>query len=201
MAKRSTATAARILEATKDALVEMGYADLSTRAIAERAEVPLSQIHYHFGSKQQLVLALLDDENTRRFQRQVDLYGDDEAPLSVQWDRACDFLEDDLDSGYVRVLQEMMAVAWSDEDVAARIRASVSGWLRLLTDVAEQFAREHGDLGPFTPAEIATLAGVAFLGAEELILLGFREEQVPNRSALRRVGDLIRAAERTPEVV
>jgi hypothetical protein len=32
------------------------------------------------------------------------MYAGDE-PLWRQWDRACDFLETDLESGYVRILQ------------------------------------------------------------------------------------------------
>ena len=51
-------------------LLAVGYANLSTRAVAEAAEVPLSQIHYHFGSKQQLILAVLEAENERLLDRQ-----------------------------------------------------------------------------------------------------------------------------------
>ena len=58
---RATAdTRASILAAARDALLAVGYANLSTRAVADAAEVPLSQIHYHFGSKQQLILAVLE---------------------------------------------------------------------------------------------------------------------------------------------
>ena len=53
-------TKAGVLAAAKAALIETGYAQLSTRGIAEMAEVPLSQIHYHFGSKKKLVLAVLE---------------------------------------------------------------------------------------------------------------------------------------------
>jgi AcrR family transcriptional regulator len=67
----SGATAERILDATKHSLLEDGYAALSTRGIAERAGVPLSQIHYHFGSKGQLVLSLLEAENELRLERQT----------------------------------------------------------------------------------------------------------------------------------
>jgi len=41
------------------------------------------------------------------------MYAED-LPLWQRYERACDFLEDDLDSGYVRVLQEMVAANWSD---------------------------------------------------------------------------------------
>lgn len=187
-------TAARILDAAKQSLLDVGFAALSTRGIAEQAGVPLSQIHYHFGSKRGLVLALLEAENDKRLRRQTAMY-DAAEPLWKQWEQACDFLEDDLASGYVRVLQEMTAAGWSDERVAAVVRADLRGWFRLLTNVTRRFAAEAGGLGPFEPSEVATLVGVSFLGAEAMILLGFGEDEMPNRAALRKVGALIRAAE------
>lgn len=191
---RSEATRARILDAARIELLASGFADLSTRGIAERAGVPLSQIHYHFGSKKLLVLALLDRENAQRLERQTVMYGADVA-LSVQWDQACDHLEDDLASGYVRVLQEMVAAGWSDGEVANAVCDYLRGWHELLTGVAEEFGRTHDALGPFSGEEAATFVGMAFLGAEAAILLGLDEDQYPSRAALRRVGDLIRIAE------
>ncbi len=187
-------TADRILDAARRSLLSVGYGGLSTRQIAEDAGVPLSQIHYHFGSKRQLILALLDRENARLLERQTRLFRD-EVPLWKQWEQACDFLEDDLASGYVRVLQEMMAAGWSDPEVALAVRRDLRGWYELLTDVAERALDRLGALGPFTPAEAAALVGNAFLGSEALILLGVDERQVPSRAALRRVAELIRATE------
>jgi AcrR family transcriptional regulator len=192
---RATAdTRTSILDAARTRLLSDGYANLSTRAVAEAAEVPLSQIHYHFGSKQQLILALLEAENTRLLDRQRAMFGGPE-PLWQQWERACDFLDEDLESGYVRVLQEMIAAGWSDEDVAVRVREYVGGWLALLAEVASREAHRLGGLGPFTPEEAATLMGLPFYGVESMILLGFSEDQVPGRSALRKVGTIIRAIE------
>ena len=194
--ERATAdTRATILAAARSRLLAVGYANLSTRAVAEAAEVPLSQIHYHFGSKQQLILAVLEGENERLLERQRGLFGGPE-PLWQQWDRACDYLDEDLESGYVRVLQEMIAAGWSDPEVAAAVRRYQSGWYRLLADVAATAAsRIRGGLGPFTPAEIGLLMGLPFIGAESMILLGFTEDELPARSALRRIGDVIRALE------
>ena len=59
-------TRAAILDATRERLLSDGYAGLSTRKVAAEAGVPLSQVHYHFGSKSGLVLALLEAENRRR---------------------------------------------------------------------------------------------------------------------------------------
>ncbi len=188
-------TRASIVEAARATLLAVGSANLSTRAVAEAAEVPLSQIHYHFGSKQQLILAVLDAENRKLLQRQAAMFAGPEA-LSVQWERACDYLEEDLASGYVRILQEMIAAGWSDAEVAAAVRGYVAGWYRLLRDVAARESERLGGLGPFTPAEVSALMGLPFLGAEAVILLGVTEDELPSRSALRKVGALIRAFER-----
>jgi hypothetical protein len=61
--------------------------------------------------------------------------------------------------------------------------------------VAREAERRHGPLGPFTAEEVATLIGTAFIGAEALLLLGFDREVLPIRSALRRIGVLIRDLE------
>jgi AcrR family transcriptional regulator len=182
------------LEAARSSLLRHGYRELSTRAIAEEAGVPLSQIHYHYGSKKKLVLALLETENERRLARQTSMYGADE-PFWKQWEQACDYLEDDLGSGYVRVLLEMTAAGWSDATVAAAVREDLTGWFDVLSDVARRFGEVAGGLGPFEAEELATLVGVAFLGAEAMIVLGFSEQEMPNRAALRKVGVLIRAME------
>ena len=194
MAVASADTRAQILGAAKRALLESGYARLSTRRVADAAGVPLSQIHYHFGSRQNLVLAVLDEENARLLARQERLYRT-ELPVWKQWEQACDFLDDDLRSGYVRVLQEMTAAGWSDAEIAAAVRADLRGWFDLLRDTAARIAPRLGGFGPITPDEIAALVGAAFLGIESMILLGFDEEALPCRSALRSIGFLLRSME------
>lgn len=187
-------TAQVILDAARRCLLADGFAAMSTRKVAGEAGVPLSQVHYHFGSKGGMVLSLLESEDRRRLARQSSMYAE-EAPLWKRYEQACDFLEDDLESGYVRVLQEMIAAGWSTPELAARVRSMQQGWYDLLTEVAEEAGRRFGGLGPFSAAEVATLIGCSFIGAEALLLLGFDRHQLPIRAALRRVGQLIRAAE------
>jgi AcrR family transcriptional regulator len=192
------ATPQAILNAARTRLLEDGYAGLSTRRIAHEAGVPLSQVHYHFGSKGGMVLALLEAENARRLSRQATLYSQD-APLWRRYEHACDVLEDDLESGFVRVLQEMIAAGWTNPDIAAAARAILGGWYDLLTDVANEAADRFGGLGPFAPAEAATLIGNAFIGSEALLLLGFDRQRLPIRASLRRLGEVIRSAEEAAE--
>jgi AcrR family transcriptional regulator len=183
-----------ILDAARTRLLADGYAGLSTRKVAEEAGVPVSQLHYHFGSKQGLILALLEEENQRRLERQTRMYAED-LPLWQRYERACDFLEEDLDSGYVRVLQEMIAAGWSNTEIGTAVRELLGGWVALLAEVAREAERRHGPLGPFTAEELAALVASVFFGSEALLLLGFDREVLPIRAALRRVGVLIRQLE------
>jgi AcrR family transcriptional regulator len=188
-------TSTTLLEAAKKVLRQNGYAGLSTREVATVAGVPLSQIHYHFGSKQGMVLALFEYLNAQLLDRQNSMFGDPKLQLSEQWERACEYLDDDIASGYVRVLQELIAASWADAEVAKVIRAGITGWINLIVAVARKAERELGGLGPFTPEEVAILIANAFIGAESHYLLGLEKKGWPVRQALRRVGDLIRMAE------
>jgi AcrR family transcriptional regulator len=187
-------TELELLAAAEVCLQRDGYRDFSTRRVADQAGVPLSQIHYHFGSKQGLLLALLDHLNKRLLERQAAAFAE-AMPLSRRWERACDFLDEDLSSGYVRILQEMMAAGWSDPELAAPVRRDLGGWFVLITQLTEEAAHRFGGLAPFTTEEVSALVGAAFLGAEAGILLGFESNEIPIRQALRRFGELIRLAE------
>jgi len=199
VAEQHGATASRILAAARSRLLVDGYSGLSTRRVAEIAGVPLSQIHYHFGGKQGLVLSLLNNENQRLVARQRGMYSAD-APLSKRYDQACDLLEEDLASGYVRVLQEMIAAGWSDPELAAQVLSMLRAWFEVLQEVAREAEARFGPLGPLTTDGIGGLIVLAFLGGEAVILLGDEEWSVQVRAWLRGIGDLIREREtRSPD--
>src|SRR5687768_12914789 len=190
----ATTAPVKILESVRSCLLADGYGNLSTRKVAEGAGVPLSQIHYHFGGKRGLVLAVLDRENQWLVGRQRQMYATP-LPMWKRYEQACDFLDDDLASGYVRVLQEMIAAGWSDDAVARQVLAMLRGWMDILEDVAREAEARFGSLGPFTAAELATLIGLSFLGGEGMILLVDDTWTGRVRAALRRVTDLIRTLE------
>ncbi|MFJ4157429.1 TetR/AcrR family transcriptional regulator [Pseudomonas sp. NPDC089752] len=64
--KDGEATRMRILEAAGELFAASGYAETSNKAVAAKAEVDLASINYHFGSRNGLYLAVLD-EARRRF--------------------------------------------------------------------------------------------------------------------------------------
>ena len=190
------ATRQAILDATQKVLRDSGYSGLSTRDVALAAGVPLSQIHYHFASKQGLVVAMFEFQNAQLLDRQTNMYADPSMPISAQWDRACDYLDDDLKSGYVRTLMELWAASWSDPDLARVMRDSITGWMDLLTSVAKRAEKELGPLDPFAAEDISSLVGAAFIGAEAFLLLDYETKRIPVRRALRRIGEAIRRLEK-----
>ena len=187
-------TAQKILEAARARLLADGYAALSTRSVAEAANVPLSQIHYHFGSKEELILRLLRAENDRVLGRQTAMFARN-LPLWKRWDLACDYFDEDMASGYVRVLNEMTAAGWSSEPVRKEVKEIYLEWADLLRQVAEEAKTRGVSLGNFEPADVSALVSAWFIGAEALMLLDMESDQAPYRRALRKVGDLIRTAE------
>ena len=197
LAKKADAGTA-LLQAAERVLRQNGYSGLSTRAVAETAGMPISQIQYHFGSKQGMVLSLFEHLNARLLDRQNALFSSAELKLSEQWDRACDYLDEDIASGYVRVLQELIAASFADAEIAKVVRASQMQWIDLVKDLASKAEQKFGTFGPFSAAEVGALVSMAFLGAEILYLLGTEKKGTPLREALRRVGDLIRIAEADP---
>ncbi|MFF0449154.1 TetR family transcriptional regulator [Streptomyces sp. NPDC004609] len=69
--RRSAQRLARILDACAELLDESGYEKLSTRAVAERAGVPIGSVYRFFGNKRALADALAA-RNLDRFAERVD---------------------------------------------------------------------------------------------------------------------------------
>ncbi|MGH8749910.1 MAG: hypothetical protein ACREU5_12495, partial [Burkholderiales bacterium] len=123
------------------------------------------------------------------------LFGDPALSFADQWDRACAYLDDDLASGFVRIMHELSAAGWANPDVGAVVRKSLSGWVGLVAEVTRKFEQKVGGFGPLSAEDVGALVSNAFIGAESLVLAGIERDGFPLREALRRVGALIRMLE------
>ena len=185
----------RILDAARQMLVEHGAGGTSTRSVAEEAGVPLSLVHYHFGGKQGLLVAVLERENSELLERQRALYAAP-GPLAEKWRVACDFLDEDINSGFVRVLWELWAAGLADEELKAGWRQALGGWRDLLVSVFEEWGRPLSADLPLSPRATATLVADLFNGIEVELLAGVTPEDAPHREVLDAFGDMIERAER-----
>jgi AcrR family transcriptional regulator len=190
-ALKGQATRDRIVQAARDVLMKHGHAGTTTRAVAEAAGVNLSQVHYHFGGRHGLLLEVLHRENEALLARQNALFAAP-GPLSEKWRLACDFLDDDMRSGYVRVLWELWAAGLTDPEVAAGWREAAGGWRELLESVFSAWIDDVGLELPISPRVMATFVGNVFYGMEVDMLAGL---EAPHREVLDALGGLIQRAE------
>jgi AcrR family transcriptional regulator len=193
-ALRGEATRRRIVDAARDVLLERGHGGTSTRAVADQAGVRLSLVHYHFGGKHGLLLEVLERENELLLRRQQRLYAAP-GPLAEKWRTACDFLDEDIRSGYVRVLWELWAAGLADAELAAGWRSAMGAWRQLLESVFAAWAEELDIELPLSPRALSTLLSNLFQGIEIELLAGVPEEDAPHGEVLEALGALIERAE------
>jgi AcrR family transcriptional regulator len=193
-AVRGQETRLRILDAAREVLLERGFGGTSTRSVADEAGVPLSLVHYHFGGKQALLVAVLEREDENLLARQRALYAGHE-PLAEKWRTACAFLDEDIHSGYVRVLWELWAAGLADDTLKECWRKVMGEWRNLLTSVFEEWEATIDGQLPLSPRVIATLVTNLFQGIEIELLAGVAPEEAPHREVLDALGDLIERAE------
>jgi AcrR family transcriptional regulator len=187
-------TRALILGAARRRLAEQGYANLNVRDIASDAGVNHALIGYHFHGKQQLVLAVLDDANTQLLERQTRMYSED-APAGQKWQQACDFYEDDLKSGFVRLLMELMGASFHDEALRREFVPRLLAWHQLVEKAVEDFIESSGLDLPVSARAISAWIGWFWTGMEASMALGIPEQQGHQREALAAVAALLRRVE------
>jgi hypothetical protein len=142
-----------------------------------------------------MVLALYEYMNSRLLARQQTMFAEPNLSFSEKWVLACDFLDSDIESGYVRVFQELMAAGWSNSEIGDAVREGLMGWFKLLAGQAEKFLESPHSNTLFSTRELTALVGSVFIGAEACIILGLEDRGVPLRQALRRFGGLLSSIE------
>ncbi|MEO8676919.1 MAG: TetR/AcrR family transcriptional regulator [Casimicrobiaceae bacterium] len=187
-------TRAAILRAARDRLVEVGYANLNVRDIAREAGVNHALIGYHFRGKQQLVLAVLDEANRQLLDRQERMY-QGTASASQQWQQACDFYDEDLKSGFVRLLMELMGASFHDIELRREFVPRVSQWYGLVEEAVKQFIATSGLDLPVSAEAISAWIVWFWTGMEASMMLGIDEKDGHQREALEAFATLLRRVE------
>lgn len=188
------ATRLEILAAARRRLVESGYARLNVRDIARDAGVNHGLIRYHFGGKHQLVMAVLDDANARLLERQACMFSE-EAPTSVKWKRACGFYDDDIRSGFVALLMELMGASFHDAELRSEFVPRLLAWHELVRSGVDEFLENSGVSVPVSAAAIASWIGWFWMGMEASHALGVPEEAGHQRAALEAMSVVLRRIE------
>jgi AcrR family transcriptional regulator len=131
-----------LLDAAERLLVDVGYAGITTRGLAEAAGVNHGLVHYYFGSNQNLLVRALERFTERLIARQRELYAAD-LPFIEKWRTAMRYLMSE-DVTYEKVWLELQALAWNDAGLRARLARVNAEWRAVLTEAFEQPRREYG---------------------------------------------------------
>ena len=131
-----------LLDAAERLLVEVGYAGITTRRLAEEAGVNHGLVHYYFGSIENVLVRALERFTERLIERQRELYSS-ELPFIEKWRTAMRYLVSE-DVTYEKVWMELQALAWNDPELRERL-AKVNGeWRAVLTQAFDEPRRELG---------------------------------------------------------
>lgn len=132
-----------LLDAAEALLVEVGFAAITVRRLAERAGVNHGLVHYYFGSMEDLLLRVVERFTDGLVERQREMYAAD-APFIDKWRQAMRFLDEDTESGYHKVWLELQALAWNNPGVRARLQHVHARWMEVVTPAFEAGLAELG---------------------------------------------------------
>jgi AcrR family transcriptional regulator len=181
-------TKAKILDAAFRRLAREGYAALSMREIAKDAGVNHALINYHFRTKDQLVIAVLDAANRQLLERQQRMYRSP-GGFAEKWAAAREFYRSDFASGFVRMQAELWAASFANPGLRDKFLPRVLAWKQVVREGVDEALAVLKDCGvklpaPFTADVIATWVSEFWLGMEFADLLGAHEDKVRHRAAL-----------------
>ncbi len=164
---RAEPTRARIVQAAIEALKNEGFAGASTRAIARTGRFNQALIFYHFGTLNDLLLAALDETSDRRmraYTKAVEVV----KTLPELFQVAAGIYREDLESGHIKVMAEMIAAASSTPELGPAITTRIEPWVRFTQEAVERVV-EGSPLQQLVPAKSLAFAIVSlYLGMELL---------------------------------
>ncbi len=172
---RSAEVRGALVRAAIDALRETGFAGASAREIAGRAGVSQALVFYHFGSVNDLLLAALDEVSAVRMAAYGGLLERATSVVALAESARPIFLQD-LESGHVRVLVEMITGAQSVPGLGEQVAQRLRPWRELAEDAMQRALGRSAAARLVPPAEAARALVAGFLGLELLATLdGDRE--------------------------
>jgi TetR/AcrR family transcriptional regulator len=135
------------LDAAERLLVEVGYAGITTRRLAQEAKANHGLVHYYFGSMENLLVRVLERFTERLIERQRAMYAAD-VPFVEKWRAAMGYLA--ADRQYQKIWWELQALAWNRPELQERVAHVNDEWRAVLT---EAFAGPRERYGIEMPLE------------------------------------------------
>ncbi|MGL6044310.1 MAG: TetR/AcrR family transcriptional regulator, partial [Sandaracinobacteroides sp.] len=138
---KSRTTRRRILDAARDLLADVGYHGFSTGAVAARADLTRPAMLYHFGSRLELITAVVHHLARRRIEMFEDAMSGLDLPPSYKGQAyraaAAELAWNQLETPEFIAFTELQIAARTDPALAAVVRPAVAAF-----DVARRITSE-----------------------------------------------------------
>jgi len=112
---------ARLMDAAERLLYDVGYAGVTTRAVAEEAGVKHGLVHYYFGSMDELLTQTLERFVDQLAEALEALYEDPRLSFADKWRLGSQFWVDEPASRFPKILLELLAMGWNMRSLQPRL--------------------------------------------------------------------------------
>ena len=150
-------TRQRIIRAAWSVIAERGLASLTTRLVAREAEISHGMCHYHFGNKDDLVLAVVDQARQYWIDPMESLVGGP-GTARERLDAVVRWMAEPATREVMRVHLQLMAQSEYSERLRERMAAEYVRWQKAYVELFRQLEGE----GALRPGVDAERVGVAF---------------------------------------
>jgi AcrR family transcriptional regulator len=193
-AERSEQTRGKLLDATIQSVLEVGYAGTTTRRVAELAGVSQGAQTHHFPRRVDLVGAAVEELAARRVAELRGLAGELPAAPSQKVAALLDLLWADYSSPIFTVFVKLWVAAADDEELYTRLVPVERQLARAIAAAAEDFGGELVGRPEWTGALLLALTAIRGLALGERFEPRGRRRRDPwpeLRAALLRTFELI----------
>jgi AcrR family transcriptional regulator len=170
---RKAQTRARLLQAAARVYARSGFGGATLDEVAAEAGFTKGAVYSHFGSKENLLLALLEEHLASQVAEQIALFDRErttwQRPLAGS-DRWMERIEEDPDA--FRLFVELWVYAQRDERMRERLAGGVDALRATFTRFAEASAADAGvEDSPQAQRQLATVIVALALGLPMLKLI------------------------------
>ena len=111
----------KLMDAAERLLYDVGYAGVTTRAVAEEAGVKHGLVHYYFGSMDELLTQTLERFVDQLAEALEALYEDPSLSFADKWRLGSQFWVDEPASRFPKILLELLAMGWNMRSLQPRL--------------------------------------------------------------------------------
>ncbi len=136
-AEQRAATHLAIVEATTACLVEDGYGELTTRRVAERAEIAQSTVMHHFPTREALIVEAVTHLALRLADRTLERVDVDGLRAPEHREAVVDSAWREFTSPQALAAAQIWIAAWTEPELAGTLRLLEERIGKILTTTAE----------------------------------------------------------------